>query len=109
MIIAKKKTTQLSRYLQGADGRVALDGGYLYIYLHGALVHIAGIPSPYLLADRSSDSTVENADEFTDAEGHEFEIAIYSSITGIEWDVYTYPDDESLICGLKYEVKFNDN
>lgn len=109
MGIVKKKTTELTEHLQGADGRVALGGGYLYIYLHGALVHIAGIPSPYLLADRSSDSTVENSDEFTDEEGHEFEIVIYSSITGIEWNLYSYPDDENIICGLTYEVKLNDN
>lgn len=109
MGIVKKKMSELSEHLQGTDGRVALAGGYLYIYLHGALIHIAGIPSPYLLADRSSDSMVENADEFTDKEGHEFEIVIYSSISGIEWELYSYPDDENLILGLAYEVKLNDD
>lgn len=105
----KKKISELSEHLQGSDSRVALEGGYLYIYLHETLIHIAGIPSPYLLADRSSDSTVENSDEFSDTDGHQFEIAIYSSITGIEWDVYSYPDDENLILGLTYEIKLNDN
>jgi hypothetical protein len=105
----KKKMSELSEHLQGTDSRVALGGGYLYIYLHGALIHIAGIPSPYLLAERTSDSTVENFDEFTDDEGHDFEIAIYSSIAGIEWDLHHYPNDEHLILGLTYEVKLNDN
>lgn len=105
----KKKMSELAEHLQGADGRVALEGGYLYIYLHGTLMHIAGIPSPYLLADRASDSTVENTDEFIDHDGHEFEIAIYSSITGIEWELCSYPDDEALILGISYEVKLNDN
>jgi len=73
------------------------------------VVHIAGIPSPYLRADRSSDSTVENTDEFIDEQGHEFATAIYSSISGIEWDLYIYPDDENLIGGLTYEVKLNEN
>ena len=109
MGIFKGKLSELSKHLQGSDSRVALDGGYLYIYLHGSLIHIAGIPSPYLLADRTSDSTVENLDDFTDDEGHEFEIAIYSSISGIEWALHRYPDQENLILGLTYEVKLNDN
>jgi hypothetical protein len=109
MGIVKKRMSELSEHLHGSDGRVALDGGYLYIYLHGSLIHIAGIPSPYLLAERTSDSTVENFDEFTDDEGHEFGIAIYSSIAGIEWSLDHYPDDEKLIVGLTYEVKLNDN
>jgi len=62
-----------------------------------------------LLAERSSDSTVENFEEFTDNEGHEFEIAIYLSIAGIDWNLHHYPDDERLILGLTYEVKLNDN
>ena len=105
----KNKMALLSGHLQGTDSRVALEGGYLYIYLHGSLIHIAGIPSPYLLADRASDSTVENTDAFTDKDGHDFKIVIYSSITGIEWELYNHPDDESLILGLTYEVKINDN
>lgn len=109
MGIVKRKLTEWSEHLEGADGRVALDGGYLYIYLHGSLLHIAGIPSPYLLADRSSDSTVENDDEFADEQGNTFAVAIYSSVSGIQWNIYKYPDDESLISGLTYEVKLNDN
>jgi len=109
MGFVKKRMYELSEHLHGADGHVALKGGYLYIYLHESLIHIAGIPSPYLLAERSSETTVENIDEFTDADGHEFDIAIYSSITGIEWELYHYPDDEDLLLGLTYEVKLNDH
>lgn len=109
MGIVKRRMSELAEHLQGADGRVAMGGGYLYIYLHGSLIHIAGIPSPYLLADRTSDSTVENFDEFVDAEGNEFGIAIYSSIAGIEWSLDRHPDDDNLILGLTYEVKLNDN
>ena len=106
---AKQHMVELSEHLRGSDGRVALGGGYLYISLHGSLIHIAGIPSPYLLADRSYDTTVENTDEFTDADGHEFEIVIYSSITGTEWEVYNCPYDEKIILGLTYEVKLNED
>lgn len=109
MEIVKKKMSELYVHLHGSDGRVALNGGYLYIYLNGSLLHIAGIPSPYLLADRLSDSTVENTDEFTDKDGNEFEIIIYSSNSGIEWDLCSHPDDEDLIFGLMYEVKLNDH
>jgi hypothetical protein len=109
VVIVKKRVSDLAGHLQGLDSRVALGGGYLYIYLHGALIHIAGIPSPYLLAERSSDTTVENRDEFSDADGHLFGIAIYSSITGIEWSLVHYPDDDQLILGLTYEVKLNGN
>lgn len=109
MGIVKRRKPDLSEHLQGSDSRVALDGGYLYIYLHGSLIHIAGIPSPYLLAERSSDTSVENFDEFVDDEGNEFGIAIYSSIAGIEWSLDHHPVDDDLILGLTYEVKLNDN
>lgn len=45
----------LSEHLEGKDANVALAGGYLYIYLDDTLLHIASIPSPNLLADRSSE------------------------------------------------------
>ncbi len=109
MGIANNKIHGFTDHLKGSDGRVALVGGYLYIYLTDKLIHIAGIPSPYLLAARTSDSLVENIDDFVDDQGNAFEIIIDSSITGIEWSIQTYPDDESIIQNLRYEIKLNEN
>ena len=105
----KEHMTALSEHVEGSDGSVALAGGYLYIYLDDKLIHIASIPSPYLLADRSSDSVVENVDEFEDENGNEFVIAIYSSLAGIEWQLEEYPDDAGLLMRLHYEVRLNED
>jgi hypothetical protein len=75
----------LSEHLEGSDSFVALGGGYLYIFLDDRLPHIASIPSPNLLADRTSDSVVENVDHFEDGNGHGFVISIDSSLSGISW------------------------
>lgn len=109
MGIVKQKKLYLSEHLEGRDGRVALDGGYLYIYLDGKLIHIAGIPSLYHLAERTSDSSVENTDDFVDDNGNNFEVVIYSSLAGIEWAMQTHPDDETIFQNLSYEVKLNEN
>ena len=60
----KERKIALSEHVEGSDSSLALAGGYLYIYLGDTLLHIASIPSPYRLADRSTDSVVENVDEF---------------------------------------------
>lgn len=105
----KEHKIALSEHLEGSDGSVALAGGYLYIYLDDRLLHIASIPSPYLLADRSTESVVENVDEFEDENGHEFVIAIYSSIAGIIWHLAEYPNDTDLLMRLRYEVRLNED
>ncbi len=105
----KQVSIDLSEHLKGSVASVALAGGYLYIYLDDALIHIASIPSPNLLADRSSDSVVENVDQFEDDNGNDFVIAIYSSMTGIEWHLEDYPDDMDLLMRLRYDVRLNEN
>ncbi len=109
MGLAKQRMMELSEHLEGSDGQVALGGGYLYIYKNDKLIHIASIPSPNLLADHSSDSIVDNVDEFEDESGNQFEIAIYSSMTGIEWYLEKYPEDEELLMGMHYEIRLNED
>lgn len=106
---AKEIMIALSDHLEGSDAHVALAGGYLYIYLDDTLVHIASIPSPNLLADRSSESVIENSDEFEDDNGNEFVIVIFSSLTGIEWRLEQYPDDTDLLMRLSYDVRLNED
>jgi len=105
----KQALIELSEHLEGNIGNVALNGGYLYIYIDDKLIHIASIPSPNVLADRSSDSVVENIDQFEDESGNEFVIAIYSSITGIEWYLNEYPDNTDLLMRMRYDVSINEN
>lgn len=100
---------EASDHLEGRDGRVAPDGGYLYIYLGDTLIHISSIPSPNLLADRSSDSVVENIDEFDDHDGNKFVVAISSSIAGIDWTMEQHPDDMEIIMNLHYDVRLNEH
>ena len=106
---AKQALIDLSGHLQGAVGHVALAGGYLYIYVDDRLIHISSIPSPNVFADWSSESVVENVDQFEDESGNEFVIAISSSMKGIEWSLKAYPDDTHLLMRLHYDVSLNEN
>ena len=108
MGLAKNQQLELAEHIEGNVGDVALGGGYLYIYQADALLHIASIPSPNLLAERSSDSVVENVDEFEDTLGNQYLISIASSISGIYWRLEERPDDESLLMQLHYEIKLNE-
>jgi hypothetical protein len=105
----KRQQIDLLEHLEGTDSCVALAGGYLYIFQDDALIHIASIPSPNLLADRSSDSVIENVDEFVDENGNEFVIVIFSSITGIDWHLAEYPDDTDLLMRMHYDVRLNED
>ena len=105
----KERMTPRSAHLEGNASSVALAGGYLYIYRDDTLIHIASIPSPNLLADRSSDSVVENVDEFEDENGNAFVIVINSSITGIDWSLEQYPDDTDRLMRLHCDVRLNED
>jgi|GEM_PF-1267787 len=109
MGLAKRIGLEIKEHIEGFDGSVALSGGYLYIYLADDLIHIASIPSPNLLAERSLDSVVENQDDFQDGFGNEYSIAIFSSITGVQWYLERYPDDDNILMSLHYRVKLNEN
>ncbi len=109
MGLAKHLGLEINEHIEGADSNVALSGGYLYIYLGDDLIHIASIPSPNILAERSSDSVIENQDDFQDKLGNEYSIAIFSSITGIHWYLEQYPDDDTTLMQLHYVVKLNEN
>jgi len=99
---------QLESYLVGSDSQPALNGGYLYIYLNDELLTIVSVPSPNLMAENSSQSTVENCDEFQDKNGNDYSIVVFSSMYGIDWSLDTYPDDENIIRKIRYEVKHNE-
>jgi len=99
---------QLKQYLEGSDSQPALNGGYLYIYLNDELLTIASIPSPNLMVENSSQSTVENYDEFQDKDGNDYLITVFSSMYGIDWSLDTYSDDEDIIKKIRYEVKHNE-
>jgi len=106
--MAKHRAVELRRHLEGSEGSVALNGGYLYIYQGDDLLHIASIPSPHLLGERTHDTVVDNIDEFQDRTGNRYTIVINSSSTGIEWYLESYPDDKTALMTLRYEIKLNE-
>ena len=105
----KQKYLEKESHLQGSSGEPAIDGGYLYIYLNNDLLFIAGIPSPNLMAEKPSDSLVENYEEFTDKYDNNYAISIFSSIYDIYWELNEYPDDDNIINSIRYEVKYNEH
>lgn len=106
MTTIEKKDLKI--YLEGSDGQPAINGGYLYIYQDDELLTIASIPSPNLMADNSSQSTVENDEQFQDKDGNEYSIMIFSSMHGIDWVLDIYPKDEDIIKKISYKVKHNE-
>jgi len=98
----------LKKYLEGSDAQPAINGGYLYIYLNDELLTIVSIPSPNLMAENSSQSTVENYDEFQDENENDYSITVFSSMYGIDWSLDSYPNDENIITKIRYEVKYNE-
>jgi hypothetical protein len=104
----KQKQKELEEHLSGTDILPALNGGYLYIYENEKLLHIASIPSPYLLGDNYRQSVVENDEYFCDDNGNEFAIDILSSNVSIEWYLTSYPDDENIIKSIRYKVRKNE-
>jgi hypothetical protein len=88
IVMTKHSPAELRPYLEGSENLVALNGGYLYIYQGDDLLHIASIPSPNLLGDRTRDTIIDNIDEFQDSTENEYTIIIYSSSVGIEWVVF---------------------
>ncbi|QEA40067.1 hypothetical protein FGL86_13930 [Pistricoccus aurantiacus] len=109
MAMAKSAGNEFADHLEGSDNRVALSGGYLYIYRGERLLHIASIPSPNLLAEYSADSTVENVDSFTDEEGNAYTIVIHSMKTGVMWSLDQHPVNLEVIKELHYAVRLNDD
>ena len=99
----------LNKLLSGSDARVAISGGYLYIYYDDSLLSIISIPTPNLLADNNEQSRVENYDNFTDPVGNEYDVTIYSQKYGIDWDVEPIAKDDDAIKKLRFEVKLNEH
>jgi len=53
---------------------------------------------------------VSNFDEeFTDKYDNNYAISIFSSIYDIYWELNEYPDDDTIINSIHYEVKYNEH
>ncbi len=82
--------------LGGNTGMPAVDDGYIYVYLDDDELHIASVPSFNLMGDNRRQNLVENFEEFSDEDGNEYAIRIYSSNDGVEWELEIYPKNEKL-------------
>lgn len=66
-------------------------GGYLIINLDGKEFHITSVPSPVVNHLPYQNIVVENSDIVADSEGNEFDINVYSSSLGLDWQIEIKP------------------
>jgi hypothetical protein len=104
----KQKFLEMEEKLSGSEPSPAIEGGYLYIYKGDELLGIVSIPSPNLLAENYRDSMVVYDDIVTDSEGNEYSVEVTSSLYGIDWRIYEYPDDKDILNQIRVEVKYNE-
>ena len=108
MGIFKNKMIEYESVLYGSESLPPINGAYLYVYKGDKLLGIVSVPSPNLMAENYRDSGVTNYEELVDEDGNEYEIAVFSSNIGIDWEFVKYPDDENILKQLKVEVKYNE-
>lgn len=94
--------------LEGNEDLPAVFGGYLVILKDNQELAVVSVPSFNLLADRYRDSVIENDDSFEDDEGNEYMINIYSSNTGIDWNLEIGSQNEEILNHIKVEYQPND-
>lgn len=66
-------------------------GGYLILNLDGKEFHITSVPSPVANHLPYQNIVVENSDIVADSEGNEFDINVYSSSAGVDWQIEIKP------------------
>lgn len=102
----------MSFKIDGTDTMPPISGGYLIILLDGQEFHITSVPSPVLYADRYRDSMTENYDVVEDADGNEFDINVWSSNVGVDWQIEVKPseyvDERKLKQRIAVEYHAND-
>lgn len=104
MIINKQKTTEIS----GSVSQPALKGGYLYIYFQDELITIVSIPTPNVISENYNQSIVENYDSFSDNNGNNYSVSVYSSIYDIYWTINPDTLNDVSKNDFRYEVKYNE-
>ncbi len=85
-----------------------INGGYLIMTLDGEEFHIISAPSMILNTDRHRDIVVENFDHFKDEQGNIFDISVYSSNVGVDWELQVNTEDSSLKNRIDLEYHAND-
>lgn len=76
-------------------GSVALEGGKLIIYSNDIEISSVNVPRPFLGAEKSRDSVVEEDEYFNDEFGNEYIINVYSGMYGIDYSIeITHTEDE---------------
>jgi hypothetical protein len=108
MGIIKNKMMEYKGILYGNESLPPINGAYLYVYKGNKLLGIVAIPSPNLMAENYRDSIVTNYEELVDEDGNKYEIEVFSSNVGIDWEFVKYPDDENILKQLKIKVKYNE-
>ncbi|EOV3406626.1 hypothetical protein ACONJS_004551 [Vibrio parahaemolyticus] len=76
----------MSFKIEGNDCMPSISGGYLLVTIDGEEISTIGVPSP-ILADKHRDSVNENYDDFEDSEGNQYEVMVWSSNVGVDWEV----------------------
>lgn len=94
------KENWLTFRLDGNDCLPPVSGGYLIIFKNDKELSVISVPSPILSANRHRDSVIENNDSFSDDEGNDYSVSVWSSNVGVDWQV-----DVSAPCDIRDQLK----
>lgn len=94
--------------IEGNDCMPPISGGYLLVYRGTKELGVISVPSPNYTADRYRDSVSGNHDVFEDDEGNEFNIDVWSSNVGVDWEISVKTDNENLANEVKVEYYANE-
>jgi len=92
--------------IDGSDCMPAINGGYLIVRVNGKELCILSVPSLILSADRHRDSVTENSDCIEDEKGNIFNISVFSSNVGVDWDLMVETENNELqqLVDIEYQA-----
>jgi hypothetical protein len=94
--------------INGADGRVVLNGGALKIFLDDQEIFEFPLSNPDFSGENCADSTVDCGDEFEDENGYVYTANINSHQYGIDYSL-EFDDDLEGRVRIELEIYSEDN
>ena len=94
--------------INGADGMPPFNGGYIVINLDGEELYIVSVPSMIWGTERYRDSIVDNFEQLDDENGNVFNVSVYSSKVGVDWEIDVITEDETLEDRISVEYHANE-
>lgn len=94
--------------IDGTDSMPAVNGGYLIVSVDGKELCVLSVPSLILGADRYRDSVTENSDCVEDESGNVFNLSVFSSNVGVDWDLEVETENRKLQELINVEYRANE-